>query len=127
MAKLTKTVLIVDDEAESRSLLREILVAGGYGVLEASDGQTALELFEKQKIHLLIVDRAMPGMSGLELLSNLRQKEIKVPAVIVSAYGEESFWGQAIGLGAMDYLLKPFQADEVLKLAHKALNGAKPA
>ncbi len=125
MAKLKKTVLIVDDEASSRTLLREILVEGGYDVLEAADGLMALGLLEKRAVSLLITDRSMPGLGGLELLTKLREKQIMVPTLMVSAYGEESFWGQAIGLGAVDYLLKPFKPEDVLKNVQKALRETK--
>jgi DNA-binding response OmpR family regulator len=119
VAKLKKTVLIVDDEASSRTLLREILVEGGYDVLEAADGLMALGLLEKRAVSLLITDRSMPGLGGLELLTKLREKQIMVPTLMVSAYGEESFWGQAIGLGAVDYLLKPFKPEDLLKSVKK--------
>jgi CheY-like chemotaxis protein len=125
VAKLKKTVLIVDDEDASRALLRESLVEGGYDVLEAADGLMALGLLEKRAVNLLITDRSMPGLGGLELLTKLRDKEIMVPALMVSAYGDESFWGQAIGLGAVDYLMKPFKAEDVLKAAQKAMSGTK--
>jgi DNA-binding response OmpR family regulator len=93
--------------------------------LEAADGLMALGLLEKRAVSLLITDRSMPGLGGMELLTKLRDKNIMVPALMVSAYGEESFWGQAIGLGAVDYLLKPFKPEEVLKAAQKAMSGTK--
>ena len=93
--------------------------------MEAADGLMALGLLEKRAVSLLITDRSMPGLGGLELLTKLREKKIMVPALMVSAYGEESFWGQAIGLGAVDYLLKPFKAEDVLKAVEKAVLGTK--
>jgi CheY-like chemotaxis protein len=125
VAKLKKTILVVDDEVHSRILLREILLEAGYEVLEAADGIMALALLERRDVDLLITDRSMPGLGGLELLVKLRQQKRMVPALMVSAYGEESFWSQAIGLGAVDYLLKPFKADDVLKNVEKALDGDK--
>jgi DNA-binding response OmpR family regulator len=125
MAKLKKTVLIVDDEDSSRALLREILLEGGFDVLEAADGLVALGLLEKRSVSVLIADRSMPGLGGLELLTKLREKNIIVPTLMVSAYGDESFWGQAIGLGAVEYLLKPFKPVDVLKNVRKALREAK--
>ncbi len=115
----------MDDEASGRSLLREILLEAGYDVLEAADGLMALGLIEKRSIDLLITDRSMPGLGGLELLKKLREQKRMIPALMVSAYGEESFWSQAIGLGAVDYLLKPFKTDDVLKIVQKALSGPK--
>ena len=125
MAKLKKTILVVDDETDSRIILRDTLLEAGYEVLEAADGVMALGLLEKRAIDLLITDRSMPGMGGLELLTKLREKKIMIPTLMVSAYGEESFWGQAVGLGAVDYLLKPFKDVDVLKMTQKALGGIK--
>jgi CheY-like chemotaxis protein len=127
VAKLTKTILVVDDESNSRVLLREILSEAGYEVLEAADGLMALALLEKRQVDLLITDRSMPAMGGLELLSKLRAQKRMIPALMVSAYGEESFWSQAIGLGAVEYLLKPFKVEDVLKIVQKALGGAGAA
>ena len=121
MAKLKKTILVVDDDPSARSLLREILQEADYGVLEAEDGEFALELIETRPVDLLITDRVMPRMDGLQLLAKLNQKEKAIPSLVISAYGEEALWGQAIGLGAVDYLLKPFKAEDVLKIVRKAL------
>jgi CheY-like chemotaxis protein len=123
VAKLKKTILVVDDDADSRLLLREYLTGAGYDVVEAADGIMALGLIEKRPIDLLITDRSMPGMGGMELLIKLRDQKRMIPALMVSAYGEETFWSQAIGLGAVDYLLKPFKEDDVLKMVQKAFAG----
>ena len=85
MAELKKTVLIVDDEGDSRKLLREIFAGAGYEVLEAADGLVAMGLLQKREIHLLVSDRSMPGLGGLELLTKLRHEKIMVTAIIVSA------------------------------------------
>jgi len=121
VAKLTKTILVVDDDPTGRALLREILLQDGYSVLEAEDGEFALELIDQKPVDLLITDRSMPRMDGLELLASLKRKQKAIPSLVISAYGEETFWGQAIGSGAVDYLLKPFKPEDVLKIVHKAL------
>lgn len=121
MAKLTKTILVVDDDPSSRTLLREILLEDGYSVLDAEDGEFALELLESRSVDLVITDRSMPRMDGLTLLSKLRETKKAIPVLMISGYGEESLWGQAIGLGAVEYLLKPFKAEEVLKVVNKTL------
>jgi CheY-like chemotaxis protein len=123
VAKLNSTILVVDDEATTQNLLREILTVDGYNVVVADDGEEALRLLEKTPVDLLIVDRSMPRMGGLELLAKLKEKKLNIPSLVISGYGEESLWGQAIGLGAADYLLKPFEAEEVLRLVKKALPG----
>lgn len=125
MAKLKQSILVVDDDPASRSLLREILQQDGYLVLEADDGELALEFLGRSAIDLVITDRSMPRLGGLELLAKMREQKKKIPVLMLSAYGEETFWSQAIGLGAVDYLLKPFKADEVLKIVRKTLGGIK--
>lgn len=125
MAKLKKTILVADDDKALRTLLREILSQEGYDVLEASDGQEALAILSSTPVDLLITDRSMPGMGGLELLAQIKAKKMTLPVLMVSAYGEEEFWGKAIGLGAVDYILKPFKASDVLKIVHKCLGAKK--
>jgi CheY-like chemotaxis protein len=120
-----KKVLIVDDEANARNLLREILEPEGYQTLEAGNGQEALKLLESDPVDLIVSDRAMPGMGGLELLEALQKRGQSIPAIIVSAFGEESLWGQAISFGAVDYLVKPYKAAEVLRAVKKCLSGKK--
>lgn len=121
MAKLKKTILVVDDDPSSRTLLREILREEGFDIVEAEDGELALELLETKPVDLVITDRSMPRLGGLELLAKMREKQSALPVLVISAYGEETLWGQAIGLGAVDYLLKPFQTEDVLKIVRKAL------
>lgn len=119
------TILVVDDDKPSRILLREILTPAGYQIVEAIDGQDALDLLSKLHVDLVITDRAMPRMDGLQLLAKLRERHGDVPAVMISAFGEESLWGTAIGLGAQDYVLKPFKQEEVLSLVKKILSKKK--
>jgi len=121
VAKLKKTILVVDDDPSSRTLLREILREEGFDIVEAEDGELALELLETKPVDLVITDRSMPRLGGLELLAKMREKQSALPVLVISAYGEETLWGQAIGLGAVDYLLKPFQTEDVLKIVRKAL------
>jgi DNA-binding NtrC family response regulator len=123
--KKSKCILIVDDEANTRELLREVLEMDGHSVLEASDGEEALKVLESQSVDLLITDRNMPNMDGLKLLKTLHLQKRTVPALMLSAYGEEKMWGDAIGFGAIDYVLKPFKTDELLKIVRKALAGEK--
>jgi DNA-binding response OmpR family regulator len=120
MAKL-KRILVVDDDKRLCALLREILTAAHYDVLDAEDGQQALDILSKESVDLLITDRSMPRLGGLELLQKLREQKNQIPALMISAYGEESLWAKAIGFGAEDYLLKPFSNDEVLKIVKKKL------
>jgi two-component system, chemotaxis family, chemotaxis protein CheY len=120
---MKKKILVVDDEKTTRSLLRDILQTDGVEVLEAENGEAALQIFKKHKIDLLITDRSMPLMDGISLLKELRRLKNPVPAIMISAYGEESLWGEAIGLGASDYIVKPFETSAVLKMVQQHLSG----
>ena len=90
MAKLKKIILVADDDQTSRYLLREILTEAGYDVLEAADGQEELSMIETKSIDLLITDRSMPGLGGLELLTALRDRRKSMPALMISAHGDEA-------------------------------------
>jgi DNA-binding response OmpR family regulator len=116
-----KKILVVDDDQAARTLLKEILTAEKWEVVEAEDGQKALDMLQAQKIDLVITDRSMPAMDGLVLLKTLSEKRSTVPVIMVSAYGEEELWGQAIQLGAKEYLLKPFKAQDVLNVVRRFL------
>jgi DNA-binding response OmpR family regulator len=116
-----KTILMVEDDTHELTVLSDILNSEGYAVVVARDGAEALRILADQPIDLIITDRSMPGMGGLDLLKALQEKKSTIPAIMVSAYGEERLWGQAISFGAKDYLLKPFDPGEVLRLVRKYL------
>lgn len=118
---MTRRILVVDDDPLTRRLLREMLDGSGWQVREADDGELALEFLQREGFDLVILDRLMPRLGGLELLKELRRLKIAVPALVISAFGEESLWGQAIGLGAEDYLVKPFKAEEVVRVVRRCL------
>ncbi len=116
-----KTILLVDDDEKMRTLLREILGRRKYHIREAQNGREALDLIHKETVHLIITDRAMPEMDGMELLQKLRDENNEIPTLMVSGYGDEELWGAAIGLGAEDYILKPFSSESVMKIVKKKL------
>lgn len=117
-----KRILVVDDDVAMRTLLREILTGKIYDVVEAADGQQALDLIHQGSFDLIITDRSMPSLGGLELLQALRREKIEIPSLVISAYGDEDMWAKAIGLGAEDYILKPFTSDSVLAVVRKKLS-----
>lgn len=116
-----KRILIVDDDANTRALLCEILSLRSCQVLKAENGQQALEILHREAVDLLITDRSMPGMDGLELLRKLSDEKNPIPVIMISAFGEERLWAQAIAFGAKDYLLKPFRKEDVLKIIDRYL------
>lgn len=117
-------ILIVDDEPELCKVLQKALKKEGYQVLIATTGRKALSLLKKEKVHLLLLDLKMPTLGGLELLKKIRgkgKKKNRVPAVILTAYGSLSSAREAMALGAVDYLTKPFDLDVVKSVVKEAL------
>lgn len=113
-------ILIADDEPEIRSLLRLYLENEGYTVIEAEDGRKALELAEKEKPDLCLLDIMMPNVDGYHVLSQLR-KESNIPVVIISAKDADSEKILGLNLGADDYLAKPFNPLEAVARVNSAI------
>jgi two-component system, OmpR family, KDP operon response regulator KdpE len=113
-------VLVVDDEPQILRVMRASLPIRGYDVLTASSGKEALDQLSKQVPDLVILDLAMPEMSGLEVCRRIREFST-VPIIVLSAKGSESDKVAALDLGADDYVTKPFGMDELLARARAVL------
>ena len=102
-------ILIVDDEARMRKLIKDFLSAKGYSILEAEDGEKALEIYEENssKISLILLDVMMPKLDGWSVLRQIRQ-ESKVPIIMLTARGEEQDELFGFELGVDEYISKPF-------------------
>lgn len=107
------TVLIVDDDPHIRELLRFYLRREGYQALEAEDGKKALVVLEEEHIHLAIVDIMMPNMDGYELCKEIRAF-YDIPVMMLTAKGEIIDKEKAFLAGTDDYVVKPFEPEEVL-------------
>jgi two-component system KDP operon response regulator KdpE len=113
-------VLVVDDEAPIRRLLRIALTAQGYQILEAPNGDTALNLLS-QAPDLIILDLCLPDAQGHELLRTIRARNESVPVIVLSSRGDEVGKVQALDFGADDYVTKPFSTNELLARMRAAL------
>lgn len=102
-------ILVVDDESRMRKLIKDFLVAKGYSIVEAEDGEKALEVFEenRNKINLIILDVMMPKLDGWSVLRQIRQ-DSKVPIIMLTARGEEQDELFGFELGVDEYISKPF-------------------
>ncbi len=101
-------VLVVDDESRMRKLVRDFLTKAGYDVLEAGDGEEALEIFFKQKdIALIVLDVMMPRMDGWQVCREVRAYSA-VPVIMLTARGDEQDELQGFQLGVDEYIVKPF-------------------
>lgn len=126
-------ILIVDDELRIRKLLKDFLNAKGYSILEAEDGEQALEIFEenKNKISLILLDVMMPKLDGWSVLRQIRQ-ESKVPIIMLTARGEEQDELFGFELGVDEYISKPFspkilvaRVEAILKRTNKDITEVK--
>ncbi len=122
--QLRNRVLVVDDNAEIASLISDFLEAtGGFRVEHTEDPAAALEVFQRQPYDLLIVDRFLPGMDGLELLAALRKSRGNTPAILIS--GDPTV-GEGLEGGDTAFLAKPFQLSRLLEEATKIMRGPEP-
>ncbi len=121
-------VLIVDDELRMRKLIKDFLSAKGYSILEAEDGEKALEVFKnnKNKISLILLDVMMPKLDGWSVLRQIRQ-DSKVPIIMLTARGEEQDELFGFELGVDEYISKPFspkilvaRVEAILKRTNKS-------
>ena len=114
-------ILIVDDEANQRSLLESFLRGQGFDIVTAHSGEQALATLEGEEIHMMISDVRMPGMSGLEMLRRLREEGHALPVLLVTAYADIRGAVEAIRDGAVNYLEKPIDLDELLSSVRQAI------
>ncbi|EIW00478.1 diguanylate cyclase (GGDEF) domain-containing protein [Thermoanaerobacter siderophilus SR4] len=111
-----RNILIVDDNKLTRKILKDILENAGYGVLEAKDGEEALQIYKNKLPDMVILDIVMPGMTGFDLLRILRKEEENLMLPIILLTSQDNFEEKIKGLelGADDYLVKPFNDKELL-------------
>ncbi|TMD07503.1 MAG: response regulator transcription factor [Chloroflexi bacterium] len=120
---LVKRILLVDDEPRLVQLVRDYLEHGGFGVVTASDGPTALRAASTQHPDLIVLDLGLPGLDGLDVMRTLR-KTGEVPIIVLTARGEESDKVAGLELGADDYLTKPFSPKELVARVRSVLRRA---
>jgi YesN/AraC family two-component response regulator len=115
-------ILIVDDEENARIGLSKLLSQEGYSVESAANGFEALELLQKQKVHLVISDINMPGMSGLAFLRELHRNFPSTHVIMITAYGGVESYLEAMNLGAFEYIHKPVKLSELKSVMKKLAN-----
>lgn len=109
-------VLIVDDTAFMRKLLKNILFSAGFDIAgEAENGKQAVELYKQLKPDIVTMDIVMPEMNGIEALKEIKKIDPNAKVVMCTAVGQEQMMKMAIKLGAKGYIVKPFQAPKVIE------------
>ncbi|MBN2247761.1 MAG: response regulator [Coriobacteriia bacterium] len=121
---MARSVLVVDDAAFMRMMIRDILTREGYVIYEAVNGRDAVEKYLEVHPDLVTMDITMPGMSGLEALQSIRDQDPGARVLMVSAMGQQKMIVEALEYGAMDFLVKPFQPTKVLETVKKCLQAA---
>lgn len=115
-------VLIVDDAAFMRMMIKDILEKNGFEVVgEASNGLKGVELYKTEKPDIVTMDITMPEMDGIEAVKAIRAFDPKAKVIMCSAMGQQTMVMDAIRAGARDFIVKPFQSDRVLEAIKKVL------
>lgn len=115
-----KSILIVEDELGARESLRMILKSK-YEVHTAADGKEALLRIQKDKIDLVTLDLKMPGLSGIDVLREIKKKNADIEVVVISAYGNQQNLREATRYGAADFITKPFNVPDLFNSVNKSL------
>ena len=119
---MAKNILICDDAAFMRMMIKDILTKNGYGIAgEAENGQIAVDKYNETKPDLVLMDITMPEMDGIQALKKIRESDPNAVVVMCSAMGQQAMVIEAIQSGAKDFIVKPFQADRVLEAVKKVI------
>jgi two-component system, response regulator YesN len=121
---LTKNILVVDDEPKTRNGVQKILEnwsQGKYSIYTAANGEEAIAMMEKTKIHILLSDIRMPEITGLQLLTILKEKCLSPVVIFISAYTEFTYAHEALRLGVINYLLKPISKKDLIEAVEEAV------
>lgn len=120
---MAKNILICDDAAFMRMMIKDILTKNGYVVAgEAENGLKAIEKYNEVKPDLVLMDITMPEMDGIQALKKIKESDPNAVVVMCSAMGQQAMVIESIQAGAKDFIVKPFQADRVLEAVKKAVN-----
>ena len=117
-----KTILIVDDAAFMRMMLKDILSKNDFEVVgEAENGKAAVAAYQKLQPDIVTMDITMPEMNGIDAVKEIKAIDASAKVVMVSAMGQQPMVIEAIQAGAVDFIVKPFQPDRVVEALNKAL------
>lgn len=116
-----ENILVIDDNLSTIDALKQIVLKNGYNAFTTDTAEKGYDLFMKNPVDLIITDMKLPGMSGIELLSNIRKKNDLIPIIVISAYGNIEKAVEAVKSGATDFITKPFTIEEIEFKINKAI------
>ncbi|MGI6734228.1 MAG: response regulator [Anaerovoracaceae bacterium] len=115
-------ILIVDDAAFMRMMIKDNLKKAGYTeFVEAGDGEQAVLKYEEEKPNIVLLDITMPAMDGIQVLRAIKQFDPDAKVIMCSAMGQEGMVVEAIKLGALDFIVKPFKPDRLVQAVKNVL------
>ena len=126
MTEEPRRILVVDDDQTVRSVLQRTLENAGYDVITAADGQEALDKISSVDVSLVLLDIMMPGLDGFEVLERI-PPDLNIPVIMLSGIRDENTKIDTLGLGADDYIEKPFSPGELLTRIQVKLRRTKPS
>ena len=119
---MAKNILICDDAAFMRMMIKDILTKNGYNIAgEAENGVKAIEKYAELKPDLVLMDITMPEMDGIQALKKIKEADAGSMVIMCSAMGQQAMVIESIQAGARDFIVKPFQADRVLEAVKKVV------
>ena len=119
---MAKNILICDDAAFMRMMIKDILTKNGYNIAgEAENGLKAVEKYAEVKPDLVLMDITMPEMDGIEALKKIKASDSNASVIMCSAMGQQAMVIESIQSGAKDFIVKPFQADRVIEAVQKVV------
>ena len=119
---MAKNILICDDAAFMRMMIKDILTKNGYNVAgEAENGKVAVEKYAELKPDLVMMDITMPEMDGIQALKKIREADLSATVIMCSAMGQQAMVIESIQSGAKDFIVKPFEQDRVIEAVKKAV------
>lgn len=119
---MEKKILVADDAAFMRMLIKNTLTKNGYSnIIEAADGAIACEVYAKEKPDLVLLDITMPNKTGIDALKDIMESDPAAKVIMCSAMGQELIVVDALRLGALDFIVKPFKEDRLIQTVRKFL------
>jgi len=121
---MSAKILTVDDALYMRKMLCSILTSVGYETCEAPDGEAGVAAYEAEKPDLVLMDITMPGLDGIGATRAIMEKDVSAKVIICSALGQQQMVLEAVKAAACEYVVKPFEPEEVLEVVKRLLSAA---
>lgn len=118
---MSAKILTVDDAIYMRAMLKKILGGAGYEVVEAGDGEAGVATYDSERPDIVLMDITMPGMDGISATRMIVSQHPSAKVVICSALGQQQMVLEAVKAGASEYVVKPFEAEQVLEVVQRLL------